>query len=108
MDQSLFLLLDELFGALDCYTEDVELLAEMPGFYIDIKGLERECADIFQRMESWRVSQTQSGSKLGRAALDNPDLTVSFIAESLASMAESRDDATPFIPRPTQSGKGPG
>jgi hypothetical protein len=32
-------------------------------------------------------------------ALDNPDLPVSFIAESLASMAESREEATAFVPR---------
>jgi hypothetical protein len=57
MDESLFLLLDELFGGLDCYTEDAELLAERPGFYLDVKGLERECADILQRMEAWRASQ---------------------------------------------------
>lgn len=56
MDQSLFLLLDELFGALDCYTEDVELLAERPGFYLDLKGLERESADILRRLEAWNAS----------------------------------------------------
>lgn len=57
MEEPLFLLLDQLFGALDCYTEDLELLAGMPGFYIDIKGLERECADIFQRLQTWKTSQ---------------------------------------------------
>lgn len=36
---------------------------------------------------------------VGRAALDNPDLPVSFIAESLVSMAEPREDATVFVPR---------
>ena len=38
-------------------------------------------------------------AKVGRAALDNPDLPVSFIAESLSSMAEPREDAAPFEPR---------
>ncbi|MFM2006979.1 MAG: hypothetical protein RLZZ09_2634, partial [Pseudomonadota bacterium] len=33
-----------------------------------------------------------------RAALDNPDLPVSFIAECLASMAEPDEEATDFIP----------
>jgi hypothetical protein len=33
---------------------------------------------------------------VGRAASDNPDMPVSFIAESLASMAEPREDAAPF------------
>jgi hypothetical protein len=37
-------------------------------------------------------------AKVGRAALDNPDLPVSFIAEALASLAEPREDATPFEP----------
>ena len=38
-------------------------------------------------------------AKVGRAALDNPDLPVSFIAEALASLAEPREEATPFEPR---------
>jgi hypothetical protein len=37
--------------------------------------------------------------KVGRAALDNPDLPASFIAESLISMAEPRNQAKPFVPR---------
>ena len=45
------------------------------------------------------AGQIEFGAKVGRAALDNPDLPVSFVAESLASMAESREDATPFVPR---------
>lgn len=57
MDESLFLLLDELFGALDCYTEDAELLAERPGFYLDIGGLKRESADVLRRLEAWIASQ---------------------------------------------------
>lgn len=34
-----------------------------------------------------------------RAALDNPDLPASFIAESLMSLAEPREDSAPFVPR---------
>ena len=45
------------------------------------------------------AGQIEYWAKVGRAALDNPDLPVSFVAESIASMAEPRDDATPFIPR---------
>ncbi len=45
------------------------------------------------------AGQVEYWAKLGRAALDNPDLPVSFIAESLASMAEPREDAAPFVPR---------
>ena len=45
------------------------------------------------------AGQVEYWAKVGRAALDNPDLPVSFIAESLASLAEPRELATPFVPR---------
>ena len=45
------------------------------------------------------AGQIEFWAKVGRAALDGPDLPVSFVAEALASMAESRQDATPFVPR---------
>lgn len=45
------------------------------------------------------AGQVEYWAKVGRAALDNPDLPVSFVAESLASMAEPREDATTFVPR---------
>ena len=43
--------------------------------------------------------QIEFWAKLGRAAIDNPDLPISFIAESLASMREPREQAQPFVPR---------
>lgn len=43
--------------------------------------------------------QLEFWALVGRAALDNPDLPASFIAQSLMSMAESREDSTEFIPR---------
>ena len=45
------------------------------------------------------AGQVEFWAKVGRTALDNPDLPASFIAESLASMAEPREHATPFVPR---------
>ena len=45
------------------------------------------------------AGQVEYWAKVGRAALDNPDLPVSFVAESLASMAELREGAAPFTPR---------
>ena len=45
------------------------------------------------------AGQIEYWAAVGRAALDNPDLPASFIAESLASMREPRDQATPFVPR---------
>ena len=43
--------------------------------------------------------QVEFWAKVGRAALDNPDLPASFIAESLMSLAEPREDSTAFVPR---------
>ncbi|MCG5535247.1 ParD-like family protein [Ectothiorhodospira mobilis] len=43
--------------------------------------------------------QLEFWARLGRAAMDNPDLPTSFIAESLMSMAEPRDESMPFVPR---------
>jgi hypothetical protein len=43
--------------------------------------------------------QVEFWAKVGRAALDNPDLPASFIAESLMSLGEPREDSTPFVPR---------
>ena len=45
------------------------------------------------------AGQIEYWASVGRAALDNPDLPVTFVAESLAAMAEPRDQATPFVPR---------
>lgn len=45
------------------------------------------------------AGQVEFWARVGRTALDNPDLPVSFIAESLASLAEPREHATPFVPR---------
>ena len=45
------------------------------------------------------AAQIEFWAKVGRAAIDNPDLPASFIAESLASLAEPRENGTPFIPR---------
>lgn len=43
--------------------------------------------------------ENRTSHKVERAALDNPDLPVSFVAESLMSMAEPREDSLPFVPR---------
>ena len=47
-----------------------------------------ECRTVPGQIEFW--------AKVGRAALDNPDLPASFIAESLMSLAEPRENFTPF------------
>jgi hypothetical protein len=45
------------------------------------------------------AGQVEYWARVGRAVLDNPDLPASFIAESLASLAEPRTQAMPFTPR---------
>ena len=40
--------------------------------------------------------QVEFWAKVGRTALDNPDLPASFIAESLMSLGEPREDSLPF------------
>jgi hypothetical protein len=45
------------------------------------------------------TGQIEFWAQLGRAAIDNPDLPISFIAESLASMKEPREQSQPFVPR---------
>lgn len=45
------------------------------------------------------AGQIEFWAQVGRAALDNPDLPVNFIAESLASLAEPREQSQPFVPR---------
>ena len=45
------------------------------------------------------AGQIEFWARVGRAALDNPDLPVTFVAESLASMAEPHEQAVPFVPR---------
>ncbi len=45
------------------------------------------------------AGQVQFWAQVGRAALDNPDLPVNFIAETLIALAEPREQATPFVPK---------
>ncbi len=44
-------------------------------------------------------AQIEFWARVGRAAMDNPDLPISFVAASLTSMAEAREDAEIFEPR---------
>ncbi|MBE0439351.1 MAG: ParD-like family protein [Gammaproteobacteria bacterium] len=46
--------------------------------------------------------QVEFWAKVGRAAIDNPDLPIDFIAESIISLAEPRGDAQPFVPASKQ------
>jgi len=46
--------------------------------------------------------QIEFWASVGHAALDNPDLPISFIAESLASLKEPREQAEVFVPQSKQ------
>jgi hypothetical protein len=65
---------------------------------IDQKLYDQAKADAFGEHRTI-AGQIEFWAKVGRAALDNPDLPVNFIAESLAALAEPREHATPFVPR---------
>lgn len=43
--------------------------------------------------------QIEFWAKVGRAALDNPDLPVEFVVDALQSLSTSREDTKPFIAR---------
>lgn len=49
-----------------------------------------ECRTIAGQLEFW--------AKVGKAALDNPDLPVEFVRELMLARAEDRTQATPFAP----------
>ena len=48
------------------------------------------------------AGQIEYWAQVGRGARDNPDLPVSFIADSLAALSEPRENATDFTPRSRQ------
>ena len=49
------------------------------------------------------AGQIEFWAKIGKAALDNPDLPVDFVRELLTARAEGRAAATPFIPEGRRS-----
>ncbi len=59
--------------------------------YEDAKSYAKaECRTIAGQIEFW--------AKVGKAALDNPDLPVDFVRDLLLARAEGREGATPFVP----------
>jgi hypothetical protein len=49
------------------------------------------------------AGQIEYWARIGRAALDNPDLPVTFVAESLAALSEPRNQAVRLTPRASQT-----
>lgn len=59
--------------------------------YRDAKShAKAECRTIAGQIEFW--------AKVGKVALDNPDLPVDFVRDLLIARAEGREEATPFTP----------
>jgi len=72
----------------------------MMGMPVRIDRLLYEQAKTESKIEHRTIAgQIEFWAMVGRAALDNPDLPVSFVAESLLALSESRDSLTPFTPR---------
>ena len=44
------------------------------------------------------VGQIEFWAKIGRAALDNPDLPIDFVRDLLVARAEGKTQATAFVP----------
>jgi hypothetical protein len=49
-----------------------------------------ECRTISGQLEFW--------AKVGKVALDNPDLPIEFVRELLIARTEDRRQLTPFVP----------
>ena len=64
---------------------------------VDIDRALAEAAGAAAQVEERTMQQQlEFWIKLGRAALDNPDLPASFIAESLMSLSAPREETSPF------------
>jgi len=49
------------------------------------------------------AGQIEFWARIGKVALDNPDLPVDFVRDLLIARAEGRERATPFIPEGRRS-----
>lgn len=56
LDEALFQLLDELFGDVNSYTTDQELLTSRPDFYLDEASLRGRVEDLLIRLCALRKS----------------------------------------------------
>jgi hypothetical protein len=73
---------------------------EIMGMPVRIDDLLYEQAKTESKIEHRTIAgQIEFWAMVGRAALDNPDLPVSFVAESLLALSEPQDNLTPFVPR---------
>lgn len=65
--------------------------------YIDQKlyGQAEAAASVEHRSVS---DQIEFWARVGRMALDNPDLPASFIAGTLIALSDPQEEAEPFVP----------
>ena len=59
LDEPLFKLLDELFGDVDSFTSDPQLLAENPGFYLDEAGLREKVRRIMSHLSKLKTRRKE-------------------------------------------------
>jgi hypothetical protein len=59
--------------------------------------LYEQAKDDAQREHRTIAEQIEFWARVGRAAIDNPDLPISFITDSLESLAEPREQSMPFV-----------
>jgi hypothetical protein len=52
------------------------------------------------------AGQIEFWARIGKAALDNPDLPVDFVRDILIARAEGRECAVPFVPEGRRSDTG--
>lgn len=75
----------------------VAALRAMPGVHgVRVEDIQ---AWITEGRNRALAGQIEFWNRVGKAARDNPDLPVIFVADLLASLDEAREDAVPFIPR---------
>jgi len=74
------------------------------GMPVRIDEVLYEDAKLHAKAESRTIAgQIEFWAKVGKAALDNPDLPVEFVRDLLIARAEGREQATPFVPEGIRS-----
>ncbi len=82
----------------NCGSSNLE--ATIDSYSVRIAGDLLDAARLAAKIEHRTLQgQLEYWARVGKAGLENPDLPIDFVSESLASLAEPHVDALPFIPR---------
>lgn len=82
----------------NCGTTGLETALETSSVRIATDLL--DAARLAAKVEHRTVQgQLEYWARVGKAGLENPDLPIDFVSESLASLAEPRSESLPFAPR---------